>query len=324
MRRGARRVLLGVAAVLLAGAIFAPREPVEMGETFEPRRFGEGIGVYLEVMESRFDDIRPGAQKRILWAGQRETPTPLSIVYVHGFSASSEEIRPVPDRVAEALGANLFFTRLSGHGRGNDAMGAPRVKDWMEDMAEALAVGRAIGDEVIVIGTSTGATLAHAALFGPAMAEAVRGVVFISPNYGINNPMAPLLSWPGARYWLPLLAGSRRSFEPQNEGHARHWTTEYPSEAVFPMAALVAHVGDMDHASLNVPALFYYDDGDQVVRPDLTDAVVAAWGGAATRARPLLTESDDRFAHVVAGDILSPGNTGRAVEEIVTWVTNLD
>ncbi|MBU3000681.1 lysophospholipase [Roseovarius nubinhibens] len=324
MRRALRWAGITLGLGVLALVTLAPREPVEMGATFEPRKFGEGVDVYLEVMESRFDDIRDGAQKRIVWAGPSEMRTPLSIVYVHGFSASSEEIRPVPDRVAEALGANLFFTRLSGHGRGAEAMGEPRVGDWMQDMAEALAVGRAIGDEVIVIGTSTGATLAHAALFDAAMAEKIRGVVLISPNYGINNPMAPLLTWPGARQWLPLVAGARRSFEPQNEGHAKFWTTEYPSTAVFPMAALVAHVRGMDHANLSVPALFYYDDGDQVVRPDLTDGVVAHWGGAATRGRPVLTETDDRFAHVVAGDILSPGNTGRAVEEIVAWVNKLE
>ena len=34
------------------------------------------------------------------------------------------------------------------------------VNAWINDYAEAIAIGRAIGDKVVVIGTSTGASLA--------------------------------------------------------------------------------------------------------------------------------------------------------------------
>ena len=68
-------------------------------------------------------DIRPGLQKEIVWANPAtKTKTPLAIVYIHGFSASKGEVRPLPDKVASALGANLFFTRLTGHGEDGAAM----------------------------------------------------------------------------------------------------------------------------------------------------------------------------------------------------------
>lgn len=313
----------GLVAGMAALFILGPYEPVEADVSFDSRKFGEGVQVYLESIEAGFADIRPDSQKRVVWAGQPETRTPLSVVYLHGFSASSQEIRPVPDDVARALGANLVFTRFRGHGRTGEAMAEGTATAWMKDAAEALAVGRATGERVIVIATSTGGTVAALALMQPTMAENVEGVVFVSPNFGINNTLAPLLTLPAARYWVPLFAGKRRSFEPRSADQGREWTTEYPSVAVFPMAALVKHAVAQDFGRIKVPALFYYSDDDRVVRPDVTEKVQKSWGGETTRIIPLLTENDDPFAHVVAGEIMSPDATPAATEAILDWIKGL-
>ena len=44
------------------------------------------------------------------------------------------------------------------------------VNAWINDYAEAIAIGRAIGDRLAVIGTSTGASLATLASAQPALA----------------------------------------------------------------------------------------------------------------------------------------------------------
>nr|WP_287339345.1 hypothetical protein [Mesorhizobium sp.] len=95
--------------------------------------------------------------------------TPLSIVY----SASKGEVRPLPDEVADQLDANLY-TRLTGHGQGGAAMADGSVNAWINDYEEALAIGRAIGDKVIVIATSTGGSLAAWAATQPGASEGVR------------------------------------------------------------------------------------------------------------------------------------------------------
>jgi len=320
MMRWLLRALLALALLLGAGLILAPREPVEMPPPFDESRLDDGIAAYLAAREARYDDIRPDSHKRVIWAGAPETRTRLAIVYLHGFSASSQEIRPVPDMVAQAFGASLVYTRFRGHGRDGDAMAGATASDWLVDAAEALAVARAVGDRVVIIATSTGATVATLALTDPALRDRVAGAIFVSPNFGINNALAPLLTWPGARHWLPLIAGDRRSFEPRNPEHAAEWTTEYPTAAVFPMAALVARARATAPEAIPVPALFYYSDADKVVRPDLTAGVLARWGGPATRIAPSLAESDDPDAHVVAGAILSPGNTGPAAGAMIGWI----
>ena len=250
------RVLLGLAVALAAVWFLWPREPVDTEITFDPRVLPENLDVYLEQTEARYDDISDGVQKRIIWAGEPGEQTDLSVIYVHGFSATSEEIRPVPDLIAKELGANLFYSRLRGHGRSGLAMAEPSAGDWVEDMAEALAVGRRLGKEVVVLSTSTGGTIAAVAAKNPELRKAVKGIVFISPNFRIKSPTATILEWPLARTISTLLAGAERSFDPQNEGHAKYWTTIYPTTALIPMAAIVRHARKADYADVPTPALW--------------------------------------------------------------------
>ena len=312
--------------VVLAGALawlFGPREPVDTSHGFDPASLGDDLDAWLAAREAQVPGLRPEARKRIVWAGTPGERTPLSIVYLHGFSASAEEIRPVPDRVAERLGANLHFARLTGHGSDGRALAEASAGAWIADLAEAMAIGRRIGERVIVIGTSTGGTLAAHLAHDPALAEGVAGIVFVSPNFRVRNAGAFLLNWPRARVWLPTVLGPERAFEPVNEGHAAHWTTRYPSIAVLPMAALVAHVRALDHGGVQVPALFLYSEHDAVIAPAEVGRVAAAWGGP-TEIHPfVMGAGDDPSSHVIAGDILSPGQTARAVDLISDWAQRL-
>ena len=326
MRFFGKRLRLGLfslGAVCLVLWVVGPYEPVPLGAEFDPARLEAGVSAYLAGQEARFGDITPGVEKRVVWRpGHEERRTPVSILYVHGFSATSEEIRPVPDLVAEALDANLVFTRLRGHGRGGAAMAEAEagVGGWMADLAEGLAVARAVGDRVAVIATSTGATLTAVALRNPQMSEGIGAAVFVSPNFGINDPAAALLTLPGARYWVPLAAGRDRAFEPQNDGQADYWTTAYPTVALMPMAALVRRAARLDYSGVRVPVLFWLSDADGVVRPDISREIAARWGGAARVQAVRIGPGDDPHSHVIAGDILSPGQTEAAALGMIDWL----
>lgn len=274
--------LLVLLALVISGAavlILGPREPVDTKIAFDPGSLGADLDAWLAAEEARVPDLRPDVQKRIVWASEPGRQTPLSVVYIHGFSASSGEIRPVPEQVAAALGANLFLTRLAGHGRDGAALAEPVAGDWLEDTAQALAIGRRIGSRVLVIATSTGGTLAAIAATDPAMAEHVAGMVLISPNFGLANPAAPLLSLPFARLWAPLLAGRERSFTPRNAAHAAYWTVKYPLVATIPVKALVDHLAGLDLSRARMPALFIFSDDDKVVSVAAMRAAADRWGG---------------------------------------------
>ena len=79
------------------------------------------IPAYLAQEESAVTGIHANTEKRVVWAvgdGIDSTPhrTPKSVVYLHGFSATRQETAPFSETLARALGANLFETRLAGHG----------------------------------------------------------------------------------------------------------------------------------------------------------------------------------------------------------------
>ena len=323
MKRAVKFLGRGLIGLGIAGAAlfaFGPYEPVDLATSFDTNRLNGGVDAYFGTAEARFTDITPGTGKRVIWAGTPEAKTPFSVLYVHGFSATSEEIRPVPDDIAAALGANLVFTRLAGHGRGSDAMAEPTVNDWMQDVAEALAVARAVGDEVVVISTSTGGTLMALAELDPALREDVVAQIFVSPNFALHGAMERILSLPAARIWAPWVAGAERNFEPKSEGHKTYWTTRYPTVALIPMAAAVRTVQKQDWSVAQTPALFWYAPGDLVVDARRTTRIAADWGGGSTVGHPQLGSEDDPYAHLIAGKHMSPAQTNSTVAVMLKWL----
>ncbi|MBO9479215.1 alpha/beta fold hydrolase [Shimia sp. R11_0] len=313
-----------VFTLAIAGlVVFGPYEDISIIPSVRDPQIGEDVEMYFTAREARFADLTPGVEKRVVWAGEKGQPSPLVIVYVHGFSATSEEIRPVPDLVAERLGANLVYTRLQGHGRDGAALDEATVQGWANDVDEALAVARYVGEEIVVIATSTGGTVVAAMSAQSAVMKDVKGLIFVSPNFGINSPLAWLLTWPAARYWVPMVAGAELSFEPRNAAQAKYWTTSYPSTAVLQMAALVAQVRSQNFGDVKLPALFWFSDEDKVVEAAQTRKVASAWGGPVELAVQNLEEGADPNAHVIAGAIMSPNETLDTAAAFVKFITGL-
>ena len=320
---GVLRTAMGVSAVVAALFVIGPYEPVDLNVQFDEAAIGSDPDAYLASREAVFDDLVDGAEKQIVWADEAGQKTPLSVVYIHGFSATHQEITPVQQLVAEGLGANLYNARLAGHGRSTEAMAGPTVNDWMVDFAEAMAIGRAIGDEVLIIATSTGGTIAALGMFDDAAAKGVKGISFISPNFGINQSRAGLLTFPAARHWVPLIAGANRGFTPMNDEQAKYWTESYPTIALMPMAAMVKVAASSGYGIVDVPALFIYSKEDQVVSADATETVAAGWGGIVHRHVVSPSVGNDPMAHVLAGDIVSPDGTEPTVAKILDWARGL-
>ncbi|TNC50199.1 alpha/beta hydrolase [Rubellimicrobium rubrum] len=277
-----------------------------------------GMEAWLAAREARVPHLRPGCEKRVTWAGAPER-TPWSVVFIHGFSASRRELSPYPERVAEELGANLYGARLTGHGQDGSAMGRATLPDWQADVAEALAIGRIIGERVLAIACSTGGTLLTLAL---ARAEAVAGAVMISPHYGVRlRRLQAVLDAPLSSWWGPLLI--RGEVGAPVIDTTGIWTPRYPVQAYAPMAQAVRAVRRADLDAIDAPALFAYADSDQVVDPGLTSAVMRRWRGPARRIVLTPGPGDDPMGHVMAGAVKSPGQTAPLVRRTVDWAHRL-
>jgi len=315
-------ILVLIVIALTAVWIFGPRTPVDLTVRFDRATLGDDLDAYLAREEGKFDDIRPTAAKEIVWAyPSSKAKTPVSLVYLHGFSAAKAEIRPVPDMVAEKLGANLYYGRLAGHGRDGDAMADATVNDWIQDAAEAVAIGERIGEKVVVIATSTGGTLAALAASEPDLRDRIDGLVLISPNFKVRASGSGLLTWPFAETIVRLIVGKERGFEPQNAAHGENWTTHYPSSALLPMAAMVKAASALPFEQMQSPVLFIFSPDDQVVDQSVTAGIAERWGGPAEALR--VTSADDPSNHVIAGDILSPSNNEKVATAIEAFIQGL-
>ena len=273
------------------------------------------LDAWLAEREAQVENLRPGCEKRVAWADGVQRAA-WAVVYVHGFSASRREVSPFPEGLAAGLGANLFGTRLTGHGQDGAAMGRATLRDWRADLAEALAIGRALGERVIAVSCSTGCTLLTLALAG---GEAIAGTVMLSPNYGLRlRRLQAALDAPFAAHWAPLLI-RRPQRPPAASAATTIWTSGFPTRAYAPMAEAIRAVRRADLESIRTPALFVHSEADQIVDPGLTAAVMRRWGGPARRIAPVAGQGDDPMAHVIAGDALSPGQTGPLVQATLDW-----
>ncbi|WP_394235152.1 alpha/beta hydrolase [Pseudomonas anguilliseptica] len=276
---------------------------------------------YLAETEARYPDITPGAEKTIVWAHPDQRQTDLAIIYLHGYSATRQETAPLSNQLAKQLGANLFYTRLNGHGRSSAAMAEASVHDWLQDSQEALQIGQRLGKQVLVIGTSTGATLATwLALQGDN--PQVLAYIMVSPNFAPKDPAATVLTWPWATHFVPLLLGPEHQWQPRNAEQARFWTHRYPVQALLPMMALVKYVREQPLEQISTPVLTIYSADDQVVSPDEIKAAFTRFGSA-HKQLIALEDTQDPSHHVLAGDILSPRDTARVSLAIMQFLKAL-
>lgn len=315
-----RRSRIALVGGILAVAAFALGPRATFTERWVAPSLPVDLDDWIRSREGSVTTLREGDGKEILWADpQARTRTAISIVYLHGFSADRHEIEPVVSDVAGLLGANVFFTRLAGHGQDQAAMGEATVEAWLDDVAEAVTVGGAIGEKVILAGTSTGGTLAAWAAGRPEARRHIAALVLVSPNLHPKDRASRALLYPWGRQIATAVTGQERCFRPENDRQARHWTTCYPTSALLPMMALVEHVRTMDASAIEVPTLVVMSPDDQVVDAEETRRFVERMSEAEVRVHTVASSSDPA-SHVVAGDIMSPTSTGEVELAIVAFL----
>lgn len=276
---------------------------------------------WLQTSESKFEGLRPGTAKGVVWASADKQQTPWSVVYIHGFSASRLETAPLADQVAKALGANLFYTRLSGHGLPGQAMGEVSAQDWMADTLEAVQIGKSLGNKVLVISCSTGSTLSTWLGTTPQAAD-VSAFVFISPNFGLKNKMSELINGHWGPYIATAVSGDTIRYEQTDPREVVAWTGSYPTKALFPMMALVKKVRESDLSRFQTPVFVLYSAADQTVDPEEIKATFARLGSQ-QKSIDAVTYSQSKGQHVLAGEIRDPQSVAPMAESIVNWTNSL-
>lgn len=313
-------LVLALAALFFLGPVneFGPDTPT--ARQAPPTALAD-LDPWLQTSESKFEGLRPGTAKGVVWASPDKQQTPWSVVYIHGFSATRLETAPLADQVAKALGANLFYTRLSGHGLPGQAMGEASAQDWLADTLEAVRIGKTLGRKVLVISCSTGSTLSTWLGTTPQAAD-VSAFVFISPNFGLKNKMSELINGHWGQQIATAISGDTIRYEQTDPREVVAWTGSYPTKALFPMMALVKKVRDSDLSAFQKPVLVLYSAADQTVDPEEIKATFARLGSQ-QKSIDAVTYSQSKGQHVLAGDIRDPQSVAPMAESIVNWTNSL-
>ena len=270
---------------------------------------------YLRRSESQIAGIRPGCEKIIVWHDDLRQQRDLAIVYFHGFSASRMETWPLCNRLAESVGANLFYTRLTGHGQEGHAMAQATAQDWQADGWEAIEIGRRLGRKVILVGLSTGGTLATWLAAQPSVAPSLHSLILLSPNFMPKNPMAAAALWPPALRMAENFFGGWRCFTVQNPLQAQYWTVRYPLRAIATMMQMVHLAWRIDLKTIAVPVLMMLNPWDRVINVTLAAARFASFPSPRKKL-VFFNKNRDLGRHVLAGEILSHGATDDALAVI--------
>jgi esterase/lipase len=206
--------------------------------------------------------IKPNNEAKIIWADSSKTQTEYAIVYLHGFSASQMEGDPVHQNIAKQFHCNLYLARLAEHGidTTEDLMNLTAENYW-ESAKLAYAIGKQLGKKVILMGTSTGGTLA---LQLAANYPEIAGLILYSPNIEIFDPSALLLNNPwGLQIGRTVLKSNYVDIKYKDSAYPTYWNKHYRIEAVVALQNLLeATMTEATFKKIHQPtlALYYYKD----------------------------------------------------------------
>ena len=270
-----KKALLIIASVLFLGVIFylagpAPARPIFNKVLPVVPTEPSALEQYISVQESRHK-LKPDNEARIVWADSSRKKTEYAIVYLHGFSASQMEGDPIHRRMAKEFGCNLYLSRLADHGIDTTESLLQFTADrFWESSKEALAIGKSIGDKVILMSTSTGGTTA--VMLAAEYPNDVYAMINMSPNIALRDPAAFLLNDPwGLQIARSVMGGNYREWVPDPE-RAKYWNSKYRLESLVQLEELVeSSMNDETFKKINQPSLtLYYYKNDEEQDPEVS------------------------------------------------------
>ncbi|NOT74089.1 MAG: alpha/beta hydrolase [Cyclobacteriaceae bacterium] len=187
--------------------------------------------------------IKPDNEARIVWADSSMKQTEFSVVYLHGFSASQAEGDPIHKQFAKTFGCNLYLARMADHGIDTTEQLLYFTPDrWWKSSKEALAIGKMLGDKVIVMGTSTGATMGL--ILAAEYPQDVFALINMSPNIAINDPAAFISNNPWGLQLARMVKKGNYNVPGVKPGvdvalNNQYWNDKYRLEAVCQLEELL-------------------------------------------------------------------------------------
>ncbi len=294
-------------------AVPAPNpQRIQRGQNFQTLADAKNT---IEKNEKSFLEMRPENEKKFFLQPMNKI-TETGIVYIPGFSATRRELSPVVENLAQQLNANLFMSRLTGHGQSAEEFAFIHAEDFISDGFEAVSVSRVLAKKKIWIATSTGALVAL--WMAQHYPSEISALILVSPAFDLHSPQSRLL----AGYFGPLvrkfLVGPYREWKPLNSEQEKYWHIRYRSESLTALTRLIAWTKNINKKEIKIPTLILYTPQDQIVSLKAIHEVFEQLGSSEKKL--IRVDAED---HVLTGDIASPKTTALVTQEMLNWLNSL-
>ncbi|WP_462248666.1 alpha/beta hydrolase [Ferruginibacter sp.] len=258
------KILLYLLGVLIIVYLFGPQPETPKYATAMPLVPPTGKLEKFIAANEAMHKLRPNNEARIVWANDSlKQKTEYAMVYIHGFSASQEEGNPVHRNIAQQFGCNLYLSRLAEHGIDTTEQLMNLTADnYWESAKEAFAIGKQLGNKVILMGTSTGGT--QALQLAAAYPNDVAALVLYSPNIAINDNNAWMLNnhW-GLQIARLVKGGNYNTPTDDRPIYKQYWNKPYRLEAIVALEEMLeTAMTKKTFSKVKQPVLllYYYKD----------------------------------------------------------------
>ncbi len=318
-----------VAAVLGIIYIAGPHPATPVYKTEMPRvpAGATELENYVKENES-LHKLKPNNEARIIWANDSsKQKTEYAIVYLHGYSASQEEGSPIHTNIAKEFGCNLYLSRLAEHGIDTtDPMINLTPAEYWESAKQALAIGKQLGNKVILMGTSTGGT--NALQLAATYPNDIAVLVLMSPNIAINNSNAYLLNNPWGLQLAKLITGDGYvTSKDQRPEFKAYWYSHYPLQSTVQLQEMIETTMNKEtFEKVKQPLLMLYYYKDQVHQDSVVSvpAMLQMFDelGSAVKIKEAVPNTGDHVigSYIKSGDLLS---VQRAIENFMEKTIHL-
>ena len=206
--------------------------------------------------------------------------------------------------------------RLADHGlQKNEPLLDMTPAHLYHSAQEALVIAHKLGQKVVIMGTSTGCTLAL--MLAADYPQLVDGLILYSPNIKIKNPLAPLLSGPWGLQITRAIHGGKYavSDDPADSEDCKYWYCRYRVEAqVYLQQLLDMRMNRREFEKVRQPVFlgYYYKDADHQDQTVEVKAALKMFDELGTPENEKMKVAfPEAGAHVIACEL-----TSKAVTEV--------
>ncbi len=252
--------IVGIIAVLAIVFIAGPKvtpaklDPTLPTVTTDLPRLEEEVN----RSEAAITNMKRDNQARIIWADTaKKEKTPYSVVYIHGFGASWAEGDPIHKDLAKRYGANLYLARMHDAGiSDSNAFDDLTPENFLAGAKRALAIGKALGDSVIVIGTSAGGLLS---VYLASTNPEIKGLILYSPCMAVATPAMKLMTGPWGKQILHGVMGDHRKPTDTDPERANYWLQSYNTNGLITLQQMIDAISRKEvYEKIKMPVFMGY------------------------------------------------------------------